>query len=440
MATDRFEFFSRFRHFGSSLDKDCSDLKTRLEEPSEGSNNEGRCHVVLREILSDVVELKNNASNQLSKARESSISFGEFMGACEKLATNTKENIDILENHLLKYGYKKTGELPSIDSIYEQTDGENKVDSGSDSMEVENTGDSPDSDNGDTKLTEDETNGTQSPNKRQKMDNEDDDPLKSPVRPNTLTQMIQITTSQHAAQTDSPSLDSPLPPQTTTPMLKFKTFLRADYTHELSTPEKNSPIKPNTQTPMLGKKVSQRSLPSEPVSESPDNVPLPPVLATPGLKVMGVAGQRIGNCQTVDHFDPDVLDTPTPPDLTTVVLLKPEEMSPVPMASYDDTTTSQEQRMNDALNDWMISPVSSSEHAALPSYIRNQFTIDGLNYLLSKIGQHLAMQKQAGLPLDLTEQELYQDFGLGSKTKAFQLLLGKLNRAKLSGDKITFFC
>lgn len=52
------EFFSKFRSFAATLDKDCNDLKSRIENDEVSTDSEGRSHLILREILADVQKFK----------------------------------------------------------------------------------------------------------------------------------------------------------------------------------------------------------------------------------------------------------------------------------------------------------------------------------------------------------------------------------------------
>lgn len=156
--------------------------------------------------------------------------------------------------------------------------------------------------------------------------------MSTPVKPVTFTPMIQATPPPSSTQNRPPKgiqctpEQSPVPPQTTTPMLKAKPVLRhPDDKGVLSPATHDTPPQPMTFTPLI-KTAKHAGLGQGMSSSQPDDdSPLPPVLYTPGIRMMGVPGQQSHGLQpTQCPLElPNDFGTPTPPDLTCTILLKP---------------------------------------------------------------------------------------------------------------------
>lgn len=58
MAHSGVEFFSQLRTFAATLDKDCNEIKSRIENDEVSTESEGRSHLILRETLVDVQKFK----------------------------------------------------------------------------------------------------------------------------------------------------------------------------------------------------------------------------------------------------------------------------------------------------------------------------------------------------------------------------------------------
>ena len=160
------------------------------------------------------------------------------------------------------------------------------------------------------------------------------DPLKSPMRPVTFTQMIDATPVKQVHHTDvelGTPYGTPEPPPTTTPMIKGRSI-----SYRLESPQGSSstplnvsplPQQPVTATPLIKMHhethTTQCQRSASPVNPSPQ-LPLPPVVETPGLQRYSGAGQP--DCVELHSESSQysfVHDLPAAPEVTSVKILRP---------------------------------------------------------------------------------------------------------------------
>ncbi|KAK3735820.1 hypothetical protein QZH41_019921 [Actinostola sp. cb2023] len=416
------EFFSKFRSFASTLGKDCNELKSKIENNEISSETEGRSHLILREILADAQKFKADVDDKVSQMQDN-FSFGEVLSVCERLTEHTKTQIDDLHEHLGKYGYKSPGrQLPQFDSIYanEECNNESSSTMESDGSDVSNDKCQSNSDSNDMETDKISSNDEANPSSHKKKIKEDD-LMSTPVKPDTFTPMIQATPPTTSTQIGHPRTPdkSPVPPNTTTPMLQVKTHIHVDM---LYSPPNHTPPPPSTFTPLLKTNKLQRI---EQTDGQCFQSPLPPMLNTPGLKMLRLPGHDSyihGVMQSPDYMS-DEFGSPTPPDITCTVLLKPEDLV-VPTLATDLSPTETQDR------------VMEQKYQLLPMYLKNCFSIQDINNLLREINGYF--KQQIPESNSISEDKLRDVFNLGHTTKAFMLILDKLGRAKVMNGEVVF--
>ena len=102
MAT-HFEVFDKLRDLGRSLDKISSTL------PGDGDaedTNKARACLQLKALLSEAKDFKEETNKGIADAK-SRHNLDSVLALCEKQACKIREDIENLEDHLAKYGYKK---------------------------------------------------------------------------------------------------------------------------------------------------------------------------------------------------------------------------------------------------------------------------------------------------------------------------------------------
>jgi len=336
------EFFGRLRKLAVSVDKESNELKGILENSEISVYNENRTCLLLRETLSEVKDCKREINGKVEEVQQNHL-FEDFISACGRLMTQTKEQINELETHLEKYGYTRPKEILPDLTYSTKAEGGSHDDQTNDARETSETNwpvsSSEQSDSGDGDVPFD--NGLDAvqdtlmeTNQSEQIDNKEnaEDLLKSPVPPETFTKMIEVTpqrtfgTKQGILQ-DKGQLtpcSTPEAPQTTTPMIKSRVVSVAtdDPNSNLSTPQDmHLPSLPVTVTPMIkpsGERVEALTSFS-PEPGSPD-LPAPPIMGTPGLKAFNPTG--VESPKPVEtSFCLDSL--PSPPDITSVQILTP---------------------------------------------------------------------------------------------------------------------
>lgn len=137
----------------------------------------------------------------------------------------------------------------------------------------------------------------------------------TPQRPLSVAQRVL----QEKGQTTPCS--TPEVPQTTTPMLKSRQAEETIHTpiSDLSQ-EPHLPSQPVTVTPMIKANERTHSAVNSPVSPETPPLPAPPMIGTPGLK-------PLASYATDSPLKPLGLDSlPSPPDITSVQILKPGKL------------------------------------------------------------------------------------------------------------------
>ncbi|KXJ22818.1 uncharacterized protein LOC110251747 [Exaiptasia diaphana] len=371
------EFFSQLRSFTKNLDKDCHELKSKIENEEIPSCSEGRAHLILREILSDVQHFKVEVKEKVSQ-NKSNFTFSEVLGACERLAEHTKTQIDDLQEHLAKYGYKPL-EILSVHDVRSKE-------------ENNNLNSAPDNDSLDSCQSNDEDDEEKMSTNEEPCEakqNDEDDVMMTPVKPVTFTKMFEVTPPNTAYQSAEPCTpdQSPVPPKTTTPMINTRSWTQVNQTH----------------------------------NQSFDS-PLPPMLNTPGLKMLGSHHHsnsiKVQGCSPV--MTDDIDSSPVPPDITCTVLLKPDDLDVPKMKTLP------ENNIEDL----------KQKYTKLPQYLQNHFSINEIQHLFQEIDSYLSDYDCNSL----SEEVLREVFNLGARTKAFMLILSKFDKAhmSMSNRELTF--
>lgn len=147
------------------------------------------------------------------------------------------------------------------------------------------------------------------------------DLLSTPVRPVTVTKLIQDLCPQRDDVAASPDLSKLVPPSTTTPLMKSLAQGQGGDSN-FNTPDSSTEllVAPATRTPLIKADQSDSSTPIPKIDNSPtDDFPTPPTFTTPGL-------QKYGSKKHYEHsLLKDAINTPPPPPPTfsTVHLLIP---------------------------------------------------------------------------------------------------------------------
>ncbi|KAL9969221.1 hypothetical protein ACROYT_G021414 [Oculina patagonica] len=440
------EFFSRLRKLAFTVDKETSELKDTLENSENSAYNENRACLLLRETLAEVKDFKREINTKVEEVQQT-CTFGDFVSACERLVTQTKDQIHELEAHLEKYGYMRPKDsLPDlIEAVTNPHDDKTSVamevttnhtlssceqsDSGED-IPFENATDIEQSTPMETNQT-DEINNAENP----------EDLLKTPEPPVTFTKMIEVTpqrpfgAKQETLQGNGQLTPcaTPEPPQTTTPMIKPRVAAETTGTptSNISTPQ-GLPPQPVTVTPMIKHSNERVKSPTSLSQEegSPD-LPAPPTMGTPGLKTMVPAGVESPIPMAELSFSLDKL--PPPPDIKSVEVLKPDDIVVPPIQANSMMDYShQTERV-------FVQPLNEQDYSILPVYVANQFSLECINQHLQTINAFLSSNSQNQLePSSILEQDLRDLLSLGAATKAFMLALVKTGRLKVAGKNIMF--
>ncbi|XP_068697970.1 spindle and kinetochore-associated protein 3-like [Montipora foliosa] len=440
------DFFNRLRKLAVTVDKESNELKGLLENSGVSAYNESRACLLLRETLAEVKDCQREVSTKLEDIQHRTL-FGDFISACGRLTRQTKQHIDELENHLEKYGYIKPKEklpdlsLPSPKPA--QTILPDQQDIAMETSTTELTSSTEKSDISDREVIQLGNNPDIQPEipmekihtECSDMKENLQDVLKSPVPPATFTKLIEVTPQRPLGTTQkelqekgqlTPCL-TPEVPQTTTPMIKSRQAKEATDTptqDSLTQQPTNLPQQPLTATPMIkadGKTHSVKNLPV-----SPETPPLPalPIISTPGLKPLAPFGVDSPS----KPESPLCLDSlPSPPDITSVQILKPDDIT-LPPVSQQDIDTRQ----------LFVKLLNQQEYGTLPVYVASQFSLDSINQLLTTLNTFLLSNTEGHVKPTMLEQDLRNLLGLGAATKAFMLALAKTGRLKLAEKSIIF--
>lgn len=432
------EFFDRLRRLALAVDKESNELKGLLENSEISTYDENRTCLLLRETLAQVKDCESEVSTKLEEVQHRHL-FGDFISACERLTQQTKQQINDLENHLVKYGYTKPKEeLPDLPAP-PQTTGDLPLDQQDVAMESSTTYLISDQSEichreviqseSSSDTQEDipvETNQTELSAMKENFQ----DMLKSPVPPTTFTKLIEVTPErplsiqqrvlQEKGQT-TPCL-TPEVPQTTTPMLKCRQAEETIHTPTRdSSQEPHLPSQPVTVTPIIKANERAHSAVNLPVSPVTPPLPAPPMIGTPGLKPLAP--------YAIDSpLKPLSLDSlPSPPDITSVQILKPDDII-LPSVPQEDLNTKH----------LFVRPLNEQDYEKLPLYVANHFSLNHINHLLEVLNNFLSSNTEAQVEQSMLEQDLRSLLDLGAATKAFLLALAKTGRLKVVEKNIVF--
>ena len=408
-----FEVFDKLRDLGRSLDKISSTL------PADGDavdTNKARACLQLKALLTEAKNFKEETNKGIADAK-SCHNLDSVLTLCEKQASKIREDIENLEDHLAKYGYKRpSAKLPevSVDSSEEFED-ENGHSSKSESpqsssSDKENHSPRPKHEAmaGNVKFQDELTEESQS---------EEVDLLATPVRPTTVTKFIHNFNPKEENPSSHQPFKEPLPPVTTTPLLRSEPKIFG-----FSTPESlESPVQPATQTPMI-KAQTNFHTPGSVTEDSPvDDFPTPPTFATPGLRCDGTRGgvdvNTNASCiEATAYYDP--LRTPPPPSLTSVSRLNPDDLEPAklePPAQLEQLNKRTCQFPN----------INYQTFQSLPQSVQKQFSFEQINLLIRQTDTFLNTREQ-GNRMRVTDEELMSELQIGPFTRAFALAMLKL--------------
>lgn len=332
-----------------------------------------------------------------------------------------KEDIENLEDHLTKYGYKKpTEKLPeiqmdSLDDSDVDASGKSSCSSGS----PQNNSDKENQPKDIEITTEEDHNQESTP----EPEVAEIDFLLTPVRPTTFTKFIQ-NPARPGPQTEdiaTLSLDfkEPLPPVTTTPMMKSGKDHPKNTNIDSPDSSTELPVQPLTTTPML--KNFDESPTGEPQMSNQslaDDFPTPPVFTTPGLQRYG--SRRHGEIMAEHNI---LLETPPPPSFTSINLLNPDDICSLPKST---TSAVESQPCSGLVKEEVTLPAINQEaFLQLPLCLQRQFSLEQVNHFIRKTANFLSTK--SGDNRSLTDEELVSFLELGPMTRTFTLVMIKLN-------------
>ncbi|PFX31188.1 uncharacterized protein LOC111322558 [Stylophora pistillata] len=427
------EFFNRLRKLAFSVDKETNGLREALENSEISAYDENRACLLMRETLAEVKALKKEINAKVEDSPQK-CTFEDFISACSRIVSRTKEQMNELEDHLVKYGYTKPIEnLPDVTKVATSLPEDNG------SVPMDAAVSSEQSDSGDDasfeKTSDTEKSIPMEMNQLDQISGADvEDILKTPEPPVTFTKMIEVTPQRSLdskekvlTDTEMRSCSTPEAPQTNTPMIKPRLMAEStDSPNSInSTPQGFLvPPQPVTVTPML-KHADLAAVTPPGLSKGQEysDLPAPPIMGTPGFKTIVLREEESPVSGLESSFSLDSL--PPPPDITSVQLLKPDDVTAPPIQSNPLAV--------------FVRPLNEQEYSSLPVYVANQFTLESINQHLQTINGYLAGSSQVQHEPVMVEQDLRDLLNLGAATKAFMLVLVKTGRLKLTGKKIMFF-